>query len=378
MPFGIIRPDQFTSIHDIFTDPTAVFIIPSFQRPFAWEDKHLEDLLDDMAKAHTDGREHYLSALHLIEVSSATLTGADNLPDSLAIGDFLDAANPDIKQLADAARTDRLFTNQRQPLKIYAVVDGQQRLTTLYLLACRLSADDRYSYLKLREYLTIAPQNSDALIPKLIQNPSDDHVFLQKMIAGAGRDLKPTTQAQRRLKTIYGTLAKGHHAFEYFKNHEFKTSVLLLDSNHGLTSFLTLNDRGKKLTVLEVLKSFLMERTIDVGDNDLLRRLHNVFGKLYQVLDKCQEEKVRLMKVGDEGDSQLVQLIAIYLWAGTYSEIQWHSGESAYREFFRKKLLDTRKADDIRNLLNIWIVAMEEVAEQLAQLVKYLSGETGF
>jgi hypothetical protein len=43
--------------------------------------------------------------------------------------------------------------------------------------------------------------------------------------------------------------------------------------------------------VLEVLKSFLMEHTIDIGDNSLLRRLHKVFGKLYQVLDKFQEEK---------------------------------------------------------------------------------------
>jgi hypothetical protein len=80
------------------------------------------------------------------------------------------------------------------------------------------------------------------------------------------------------------------------------------------------------------------------------------------------------MKAGEEGDSQLVQLIAIYLWAGTYSEIQWHSGESAYREFFRKKLLDDHpNAEKACGLLNTWIAAMEEVADQLEQLVRYLS-----
>lgn len=196
-------------------------------------------------------------------------------------------------ELADATRTDNLFTNQNQPLKIYAVVYGQQRLTTLYFLACQLSADDRYSYL--RECLTITLKNGDVSIPKLIQNPSDDHVFLQEMIAGRGLD--PTTQAQCRMEVIYNKLTEGHRTFEYFDNYKFQTSALLLDSDYGLRSFLTLNDRGKKLAVLEVLKSFLIERTIDIGDNDLLSRLHNVFGKLYQVLDKCQEETVRLMGI---------------------------------------------------------------------------------
>lgn len=196
-----------------------------------------------------------------------------------------------------------------------------------------------------------------------------------------GRDSDPTTQAQRRMEIIYKEIhdkqAEWHHAFEYFSNHQFKTSVLLLDSNYGLKSFLTLNDRGKNLTVLEMLKSFLMERTIDIGNNELLHGLHKVFGKLYQVLDKCQEEKICLMKAGEEGDSQLVQLIAIYLWAGTHNEIQKLSGENAYYEFFRKKLLDNHSAEETRDFLSTWIAAMEEVADQLAQLVKYLSGDAG-
>lgn len=101
-----------------------------------------------MAKAQIDGKEHYLSALHLTEVSSSALSGTHRSPDSLVIDDFLDSANPDIQRLKDAARNKNLFTNQRQPLEIYAVVDGQQRLTTLYLLACQLSLNNDYDYLK--------------------------------------------------------------------------------------------------------------------------------------------------------------------------------------------------------------------------------------
>jgi uncharacterized protein with ParB-like and HNH nuclease domain len=289
MPF--IRTENFTSIYDIFTKPTTVFIIPSFQRPFAWENKQLEDLLNDMAKAQIDGKEHYLSALHLTEVSSTARSGTHHLTDSLAISDFLDSTNPDIQRLKDAAGSNCLFTKQRQPLEIYAVVDGQQRLTTLYLLACQLSVNNNYDYLK--EYLRVTLNYGNESIPKLIQNPSDDHNFLQKMIAG--RNPSSTTSAQRRMEAIYKEIhdkqAEWHHAFEYFSNHQFKASVILLDSKYGLRSFLTLNDRGKKLTVLEKLKSFLMERAIDIGDNELLHGLHKVFGKLYQVLDKFQEEK---------------------------------------------------------------------------------------
>jgi hypothetical protein len=45
---------------------------------------------------------------------------------------------------------------------------------------------------------------------------------------------------------------------------------------------------------------------------------------------------------------------------------------------FRKELLDNHpSAEEAHHLLEIWVTAMEEVAGQLAQLVKYLSGDMG-
>jgi hypothetical protein len=61
----------------------------------------------------------------------------------------------------------------------------------------------------------------------------------------AGGKPGPTTSAQRRMEVIYKEIhdeqAEWHHPFEYFSNHQFKASVILLDSNYRLRSFLTLN-----------------------------------------------------------------------------------------------------------------------------------------
>jgi hypothetical protein len=136
-----------------------------------------------MAKAQIDGKGHYLSALHLTEATlklteySSTAPGsAYHLPDSLAISDFLDSTNSDIQRLKDAAGSNCLLTKERQRLEIYVVVDGQQRLTTLHLLTCQLSLNNNYDYLK--GYLRVTLNYGNTLIPKLIQNPSDDHNLL--------------------------------------------------------------------------------------------------------------------------------------------------------------------------------------------------------
>jgi len=47
----IIRHDNFCPISNLFTTDRTVFIIPIFQRPYAWEKDHIQDLLDDIDKA---------------------------------------------------------------------------------------------------------------------------------------------------------------------------------------------------------------------------------------------------------------------------------------------------------------------------------------
>ena len=82
----LIRNDQFTKVWGALTDPNTVYVIPTFQRPYAWSEKQITDLLSDMEKAaNQPNGHHYLSALHLIPVDP-------NNPND-PIADFIDYNN---------------------------------------------------------------------------------------------------------------------------------------------------------------------------------------------------------------------------------------------------------------------------------------------
>jgi hypothetical protein len=100
MAVNIIHPTQFESVFNLFTDPVTLFIIPSFQRPYAWEDKQLNDLFRDMEKASRPNGYHYLSAFHLVELDVASLSD----PQHSAFGSCLDVDhNITLKQLKEFA-----------------------------------------------------------------------------------------------------------------------------------------------------------------------------------------------------------------------------------------------------------------------------------
>ena len=121
MALILIHNNQFTPVLDALNDPNTVYVIPSFQRPYAWSERQIKDLCLDMEKASNPRNGyHYLSALHFIPV--------DVSDQNAQITDFIDYQGIEhLRILKDAANNHELRTQQRNPVKIYAVVDGQQR-----------------------------------------------------------------------------------------------------------------------------------------------------------------------------------------------------------------------------------------------------------
>ena len=99
---------QLMCLPDIFRG--RVFAVPDYQRAYAWDDKQVQELLNDLDHLLDDGVSHchYTGTLVLSQVSA---------------GEYGDE---------------------------YQVVDGQQRLTTLVILlrmlADRLPADERAEF----------------------------------------------------------------------------------------------------------------------------------------------------------------------------------------------------------------------------------------
>jgi len=64
----------FDSVYGYFQNRNALFIIPSFQRPFRWGQTQVDTLIDDLIRASATNY-YYLSPLHLIQIN--TKSGQD-------------------------------------------------------------------------------------------------------------------------------------------------------------------------------------------------------------------------------------------------------------------------------------------------------------
>ena len=108
------------SVHDFFDKPGEGFFVPLYQREYTWEEENINQLFDDLV-------------LGLHELSGS---GGDNAMTFLGTSIFT--------ILSDKAQTVRDRENRGIPTAVRAVIDGQQRISTIALVA-----------IKLRERLTL-------------------------------------------------------------------------------------------------------------------------------------------------------------------------------------------------------------------------------
>jgi hypothetical protein len=272
---------ELKSLSKIFSE--SIFRIPDYQRGYSWQEKHLKDFWSDLVQL-PPGKSHYTGVLTLEPVNE---TDYSKWEDDLWI----------IKS--------KLYT----PLY---VVDGQQRLTTaIVLLQAMLesiSDDDVLNY----------TTKSD--IKKKYIFESKDKGISRSYIFGYEKD-NPSYEFLKR--SIYGEASEVHSIIEttiYTANLEAakkfflsKISKLSIDDLAVLytkltqhlhfnifyiepeldvfVTFETMNNRGKPLSHLELLKNRLIYLSTrfeeDVIDQERLRRKINESWKtIYHYLGK--------------------------------------------------------------------------------------------
>lgn len=339
-----INAGNFDSVFKIF-DSTEIYCVPTFQRPFAWEVKQVEDVIRDIHSASSRKKPyHYLSPIHLVDIKS---------PDDSIWKNYIDNENEDINILTKNQFKD---TN-RNPWNVHLVIDGQQRLTVLYVILYLLSNNG--------EGLTanFGPEK----LPKIILNPAADHCFFKKMLQIPSGSMSGLTssKSQDRLKSLFVKLGEQPFSVEhqdFIRSRYFQSLLVSLFPDYALGTFLTLNDRGKILTTFEKLKSFFMDCDFNHPDPKRLPSdIHKVFGDAYKFLDhkNC---------IVDE--EQFVQLSAINVWAAAPDVTS--SGASALYEMFRKH---SEEAQDVSGELhNNWLPKFSEISAQIEYLNRYLDG----
>jgi hypothetical protein len=235
------------------------FLMPKYQRPYSWEEKHIEDFWNDMIFAIEEAADlpYLLGSIYLAKVGYAQL------------GDYV---NQDIlkhERLAPLANcNDFCF-----------VIDGQQRTTTFFLFLLAFQDAD------------IKTQIFNANIPKLIPGKVDYEYFLHLV---NGQEIEAKTKSNRRIKATYDYFSKRLSNFprrddlKRFVQNNLQVVQILVEDDLELagTLFVSQTDRGKRLTNTEKLKSTLMFYAQKVEkDIDLEGEIDNLFGGLFETIE---------------------------------------------------------------------------------------------
>jgi hypothetical protein len=342
-----INHKNFDSVWNVF-DRNAIYVVPTFQRPYAWEEKQLSDLLKDIKIAcDRSAPYHYLSPIHLVKVDT---------PNDTIWQDYTDKNNPDIQALTKS----EFKKNNGGKFQVYFVVDGQQRLTTLFVLL---------AYARTGSFASsdFSLSCHHKRIPKIILNPSDDHQHFSNLLGLSS--LKPSIKLKShdRLDNLFnffkGVISPDQNAFITGDGHVLL--LIELDPKHGLQTFLTLNDRGKDLTTFEKLKSLFMDYDINFCVPPKPVEIHRVFGKAYMVLDRHN------CIVSEE---QFIQVSSINLWVSSDSDVPAKSVEVLYENYFR----GANSKSVCGDLHKKWLPTSAEITSQIDYLINILNSSLPF
>lgn len=299
--------------------------VPDYQRGFAWEEEHLQDLLDDLELLPA-GRDHFTGTI--------VLHAPDDMPQRI--------------------------DNTGQKYDVLSIVDGQQRLTSVVLLLDAIRAEmGRFPDMKpaadqlAETYIRVLDEHGRRL-PKLRLN-EDCHDFYFEGVLRQGRYVKgPTISAHTRLqearqqfaqylakkraglgetypawlKTLAGKVRHHLRVLVHYVGHEADAGVI----------FETTNNRGKDITELEKVKNYLLyvARKLEVSEDqvqDLTEKINETWSDIYEAL----------MRTGLEEESHEDRLLRVHWFIAYNPRRQDWDGSDSIKDHFGLRRTDYRE-----------------------------------
>lgn len=273
--------NQLLTLSKFFTE--RLFRIPDYQRGYAWTDKQLNDFWNDLEQIK-EKENHYTGVLTLEEVPEEIYTKWHD---------------------------DFWIINSRSYTPYY-IVDGQQRLTTaIILIQCILENVDEDEQLNFT--------NKEDIIKKFIfdskdrkktrsyifgyehDNPSYDYLITKIF------EEKKTDNSDKETIYTQNLINAKKYFKEKIKNFDLtsleilykKVSQQLLFNNFTISNdidvcvaFETMNNRGKPLSHLELLKNRLIYLSLKVNEDDkrkLRRTINDCWKSIYHNLGRNKE-----------------------------------------------------------------------------------------
>lgn len=266
------------SIESLYKD---FYTVPDFQREYVWQREQVEKLLQDIYDEFYDEERQLIKGPEYFLGSIVVCEGDDDT---------------------------------------FQLIDGQQRMTTIYLVFCSIrdlliemneapnkpleaqiafvAIDDDGEEI-FRDRLVLQYEDSKGILEQIVKNPGQldnisDKTTSVERIRSAYQDIKGflrvtldcnTSRPKRsakRLKRFYATFTKR------VKLIRIKTPSL----TNALKVFETVNDRGVGLNAMDLLKNLLFMKTPSSDYPKLKER----WKKLIDTLDSCGEKPLRFLR----------------------------------------------------------------------------------
>lgn len=211
---------------------SATFEVPIYQREYAWTIEEVEEFWDDLRSA-VDNDSYFLGLLILTKEG-----------------------------------------------KRFHVVDGQQRILTLTLLAAALRAEAiRVGRTALAEklrsdFLQSIDFDTDEVEPRVVLSDQDDNETLQAIVDGREVGASEEDGVSERLKSAFDLIAQKLRAdvasdpfrrlgvwTEFISTQLYFAVFVHPDSASAYKVFEAINTRGRNLTTAELLKNFALSQT---------------------------------------------------------------------------------------------------------------------
>lgn len=254
----MIQPKS-TTIGEILT-LSKHFVVPTYQRGFAWEANEASEFLSDLLAESEAGRGLFLGTL--------------------------------------------IFNVAQEPEGRIVIVDGQQRLTTIFLMlvACRELAKkiktDGIAQETQKRITVTDPTTAQSRGPLLEASETIKDVF--ENMAKTDWDgtfpqkigPKPVKRQSRRIRPVYEFFKKQINEFDQPKLSRllesiYKTRVIRIDidgDEEAFSIFERTNARGTDLEVSDLLKNYLYQQKVPELDDKWKETLQNSEGTILKML----------------------------------------------------------------------------------------------
>ena len=305
------------------------FIIPEYQRAYAWGETQLNDFINDLKnhRSFSSKEKPYF------------------------LGTFLFSTESEAHGVSN-----------------FSVVDGQQRLTTSILYAsCALKVLDQHN-INTNELKSLFIGDSSC---RRLQAIMEDNLFFDQYVLEGNHTHKAETPSQKKLQQAVDIINK--------KISDMPSENKIVDIEKDLNTLINSriltytvhseseatqifefqNDRGKKLTDLEVIKSFLMHSIyIFCADKrkteGVLRTIQSNFTKIYRTIEIMSDFEGKIRE-----DTILAYHIISYL---PYTKLDNERYGWSHPKEFIKHILTNKKSDNAERIS--WI---ENFSKKLLQ-----------